>query len=73
MCKRGRVSQEDDSDQPFRKFMREKYPIKNFKIAKCKYAKIRSFQKGDHSNEDRKSHSMLRRDIQEDFVKKEHP
>ena len=25
--------------------MREKYPIKNFKIAKCKYAKIRSFQK----------------------------
>ena len=46
MCKRGRVSQEDDSDQPFRKiFMREKYPIKKFKIARCKYAKIRSFQK----------------------------
>ena len=25
--------------------MREKYPIKKFKITKCKYAKIRSFQK----------------------------
>ena len=46
MCKKGRVSQEDDSDQPFREnYMREKYPIKKFKIAKCKYAKIRSFQK----------------------------
>ena len=46
MCKRGRVSQEDDSVQPFRKiFMREKYPIKKFKIARCKYSKIRSFQK----------------------------
>ena len=33
MCKRGRVSQEDDSVQPFRKiFMREKYPIKNSKL-----------------------------------------
>ena len=44
--KRGRVSQEDDSDQPFREnFMREKYPIKKSKSAKCKYAKMRSFQK----------------------------
>ena len=25
--------------------MREKYPIKKFKIARCKYSKIRSFQK----------------------------
>ena len=25
--------------------MREKYPIKKFKITKCKYAKRRSFQK----------------------------
>ena len=33
MCKRGRVSQEDDSDQPFRRnFMKEKYPIKNSKL-----------------------------------------
>ena len=53
--------------------MREKYPIKNFKIAKCKYAKIRSFQKEIIQTKTEKSFKILRRDIQEDFVKKEHP
>ena len=56
--KRGRVSQEDDSDQPFREnFMRKKYPIKKFQNCKMQIRKDKIIPKGDHSNEDRKSHS----------------
>jgi hypothetical protein len=52
--------------------MREKYPIKKFKISKCKYAKIRSFQKEIIQMKTEKV-ILLRKDIQEDFVKKGHP
>ena len=46
MCKRGRVSQEDDSDQPFKKFfMRESIQLKNLKLRDVNIQKIRSFQK----------------------------
>ena len=72
MCKRGRVSQEDDSDQPF-KNLREK--VSNSKIQNCevKIIQTRSFQKGDHSNADKKIIQIQEKGeiSKEDFVKKD--